>query len=158
MQLFRVKMCVYIVAIWGKFKVQHPIDIPPNRNHNFLPKAILSNDWLSLFFSGNPLHFWYRITQKYSIFLAGNNYFPETIIKWIAEQLLTNFCLLLRLRIGQFMRFLSGTFVVVFSMSIELKQRNLIDRITIYEVLLKRNEVGPFLMRIITGNKKWVKC
>jgi len=40
----------------------------------------------------------------------GNNSFPETIIKWIAEQLLTNFYSLLGLHIGQFMRLLSGTF------------------------------------------------
>ena len=37
----------------------------------------------------------------------------------------------------------------------ELTQRNLIDRITIYEMLLKRNEMKLFLKRIITGNEKW---
>jgi len=40
----------------------------------------------------------------------------------------------------------------------ELTQRNLIDRITICEMLLKRNEMEPFLKRIIIGDEKWVKC
>ncbi|CAH2103465.1 unnamed protein product [Euphydryas editha] len=39
----------------------------------------------------------------------------------------------------------------------ELMQRNLIDRITISEMLLKRNETEPFLKRIITGDDKWAK-
>ncbi|CAH2092000.1 unnamed protein product [Euphydryas editha] len=39
----------------------------------------------------------------------------------------------------------------------ELTQRNLIDRITISEMLVKRNETEPFLKRIITGEEKWVK-
>ena len=39
----------------------------------------------------------------------------------------------------------------------ELTQRNLIDRITICEMLLKRNKMEPFLERIITGDEKWVK-
>ena len=39
----------------------------------------------------------------------------------------------------------------------ELTQRNLNDRITISEMLLKRNEMEPFLKRIITGDEKWVK-
>lgn len=38
-----------------------------------------------------------------------------------------------------------------------LTQRNLIDRITICETLLRRNELEPFLKRIITGDEKWVK-
>ena len=36
----------------------------------------------------------------------------------------------------------------------ELTQRNLNDRITINEMLLKRNEMKPFLKRIITGDEK----
>ena len=36
-------------------------------------------------------------------------------------------------------------------------QRNLNDRITISEMLLKHNEIEPFLKRIITGDEKWVK-
>jgi len=39
----------------------------------------------------------------------------------------------------------------------ELTQRNLIDQITICEMLLKLNEMEPFLKRIITGDEKWVK-
>lgn len=39
----------------------------------------------------------------------------------------------------------------------ELTQRNLIDRISISETLLKRNEIDPFLKQIITGDEKWVK-
>lgn len=39
----------------------------------------------------------------------------------------------------------------------ELMERNLIDRITISEMLLKRNEIKLFLKRIITGDKKWMK-
>ncbi|XP_012058970.1 PREDICTED: histone-lysine N-methyltransferase SETMAR-like [Atta cephalotes] len=39
----------------------------------------------------------------------------------------------------------------------ELTQRNLIDRISISETLLKRNESDPFLKQIITGDEKWVK-
>lgn len=39
----------------------------------------------------------------------------------------------------------------------ELTQRNLIGRITISEMLLKRNELEPFWKRIITGDEKWVK-
>ena len=39
----------------------------------------------------------------------------------------------------------------------ELTQRNLNDRITISKMLLKRNEMEPFLKRIITGDEKWVK-
>ena len=39
----------------------------------------------------------------------------------------------------------------------ELTQRNLIDRISISETLLKRNEIDLFLKQIITGDEKWVK-
>ncbi|KAG5305532.1 SETMR methyltransferase, partial [Acromyrmex insinuator] len=39
----------------------------------------------------------------------------------------------------------------------ELTQRNLIDRISISETLLKRNEIDPFLKQIITGDEKWEK-
>ena len=39
----------------------------------------------------------------------------------------------------------------------ELTQRNLIDRISISETLLKHNEIDPFLKQIITGDEKWVK-
>lgn len=38
-----------------------------------------------------------------------------------------------------------------------LTQRNLINRITICETMLRRNELEPFLKRIITGDEKWVK-
>jgi len=37
----------------------------------------------------------------------------------------------------------------------ELTQRNLIDRISISETLLKRNEIDPFLKQ--TNDEKWVK-
>ncbi|XP_035233552.1 histone-lysine N-methyltransferase SETMAR-like [Stegodyphus dumicola] len=40
----------------------------------------------------------------------------------------------------------------------ELAQRNVIDRITMSEILLKRNKTEPFLKRIITSDEKWVKC
>ena len=30
------------------------------------------------------------------------------------------------------------------------------DRVSIYESLLKQNEVEPFLKQIITGDKKWI--
>ncbi|GFT83520.1 mariner transposase [Trichonephila clavipes] len=30
------------------------------------------------------------------------------------------------------------------------------DRISICEVLVKRNEIDPFLKRMVTGNEKWV--
>ncbi|XP_012061976.1 PREDICTED: histone-lysine N-methyltransferase SETMAR-like, partial [Atta cephalotes] len=39
----------------------------------------------------------------------------------------------------------------------ELTQRNLIDRISISETLLKCNEIDSFLKQIITGDEKWVK-
>lgn len=38
----------------------------------------------------------------------------------------------------------------------ELTQKNLMDRISICETLLKRNELEPFLKRLITGDEKWV--
>ncbi|EGI70944.1 Histone-lysine N-methyltransferase SETMAR, partial [Acromyrmex echinatior] len=38
----------------------------------------------------------------------------------------------------------------------ELTQKNLIDRISISETLLKRNEIDPFLKQIIRG-EKWMK-
>lgn len=38
-----------------------------------------------------------------------------------------------------------------------LSQKNLIDRISISETLLKRNEIDPFLKQIVTGDEKWVK-
>ena len=40
---------------------------------------------------GKPTAFSVKITQKYSLFITGNNSYSETIIKWIAEKLLTNF-------------------------------------------------------------------
>lgn len=39
----------------------------------------------------------------------------------------------------------------------ELSQKNLIDRITISETLLKRNDMDPFLKQIITGDEKWIR-
>lgn len=39
----------------------------------------------------------------------------------------------------------------------ELTQKNLIDRISISEMLLKRNEIDPFLKQVVTGDEKWVK-
>ncbi|KAL9922417.1 histone-lysine N-methyltransferase SETMAR-like [Glossina fuscipes fuscipes] len=38
----------------------------------------------------------------------------------------------------------------------ELSMKNLIDRISISESLLKRNEIDPFLERLITGDQKWI--
>lgn len=39
----------------------------------------------------------------------------------------------------------------------DLTQKNLIDRISISEMLLKRNEIDPFLKQVITGDEKWIK-
>ena len=103
MQLLRVKKCIYSVTISDKLEVVLPINISPNRNYDFQFEPILSNNWLRLFTSGNSLLFSVRITNKYLLFITGNNSFPETIIKQIFEQLLTNFY-------SQFIRFLSGTF------------------------------------------------
>ena len=38
----------------------------------------------------------------------------------------------------------------------ELTMKNLMDRGSICESLLKRNEIEPFLKRMITGDKKWI--
>ncbi|XP_072756194.1 histone-lysine N-methyltransferase SETMAR-like [Anoplolepis gracilipes] len=38
----------------------------------------------------------------------------------------------------------------------ELTQKNLLDRIDACDSLLKRNEIDPFLKRIVTGDEKWV--
>ncbi|KAL9919300.1 histone-lysine N-methyltransferase SETMAR-like [Glossina fuscipes] len=38
----------------------------------------------------------------------------------------------------------------------DLTQKNLIDRISICEYLLKRNELEPFLQRLITSDEKWI--
>ncbi|EFN78679.1 Histone-lysine N-methyltransferase SETMAR, partial [Harpegnathos saltator] len=38
----------------------------------------------------------------------------------------------------------------------ELSVKNMIDRINICDALLKRNEVEPFLKRVITGDEKWI--
>lgn len=37
------------------------------------------------------------------------------------------------------------------------RKKNIIDRISISEMLLKRNEIDPFLKQIVTGDEKWVK-
>ena len=39
----------------------------------------------------------------------------------------------------------------------ELTARNLINRIEICDTLLKRNEMEPFLKRLITGDEKWIR-
>jgi len=38
----------------------------------------------------------------------------------------------------------------------ELSVRNMMDRINICDTLLKRNEIEPFLKRVITGDEKWI--
>ncbi|GFU24752.1 hypothetical protein TNCV_793771 [Trichonephila clavipes] len=38
----------------------------------------------------------------------------------------------------------------------QLAPKNMMDRISICEALAKRNEVDPFLMRMMTGDEKWV--
>lgn len=38
----------------------------------------------------------------------------------------------------------------------ELSERNIMDRISICDSLLKRNNVVPFLKRMITGDEKWI--
>jgi len=38
----------------------------------------------------------------------------------------------------------------------ELSVRNMMDRINICDTLLKRNEIEPFLKRMIIGNEKWI--
>ncbi|EFN80250.1 Histone-lysine N-methyltransferase SETMAR, partial [Harpegnathos saltator] len=38
----------------------------------------------------------------------------------------------------------------------ELSAKNMIDRTNICDVLLKRNEIEPFLKRIITADEKWI--
>ncbi|GFX04103.1 histone-lysine N-methyltransferase SETMAR [Trichonephila clavipes] len=38
----------------------------------------------------------------------------------------------------------------------QLTQKNMMDRISICEVFAKRNEIKPFLKRIVTGDGKWV--
>ena len=37
----------------------------------------------------------------------------------------------------------------------ELSVKNMMDRINIYDTLLKQNEIEPFLKRMITGDEKW---
>ncbi|XP_049307894.1 histone-lysine N-methyltransferase SETMAR-like isoform X2 [Bactrocera dorsalis] len=39
----------------------------------------------------------------------------------------------------------------------ELSVKNLMDRINICDSLLKRNEIEPFLKRMVTGDEKWIK-
>lgn len=38
----------------------------------------------------------------------------------------------------------------------QLTQKNMMDRISICEALAKRNEIDPFLKRMVTGDEKWV--
>lgn len=38
-----------------------------------------------------------------------------------------------------------------------LSTKNLLDRISICQSLLKRNEIDPFLKRLITGDEKWIR-
>ncbi|GFV73264.1 histone-lysine N-methyltransferase SETMAR [Trichonephila clavipes] len=38
----------------------------------------------------------------------------------------------------------------------KLTPKNMMDRISIYEALAKRNEIDPFLKRMVTGDEKWV--
>ncbi|GFW80933.1 putative DD34D transposase [Trichonephila clavipes] len=38
----------------------------------------------------------------------------------------------------------------------QLTPKNMMDRISIYEALAKRNEIDPFLKRMVTGDEKWV--
>ncbi|GFS83888.1 histone-lysine N-methyltransferase SETMAR [Trichonephila clavipes] len=37
-----------------------------------------------------------------------------------------------------------------------LTPKNMMDRISICEALAKRNEIDPFLKRMVTGDEKWV--
>ncbi|GFS47789.1 histone-lysine N-methyltransferase SETMAR [Trichonephila clavipes] len=37
----------------------------------------------------------------------------------------------------------------------QLTPKNMIDQISIYEALAKRNEIEPFLKRMVTGDEKW---
>ncbi|GFY16668.1 putative DD34D transposase [Trichonephila clavipes] len=41
-------------------------------------------------------------------------------------------------------------------MSHQLTPKNMMDRISFCEALVKRNEIDPFLKRIVTGEEKWV--
>ncbi|KAG5348438.1 SETMR methyltransferase, partial [Acromyrmex charruanus] len=41
-------------------------------------------------------------------------------------------------------------------MSHDLTVKNLMDRISICESLLKRNKIEPFLEKLITGDEKWI--
>jgi len=38
----------------------------------------------------------------------------------------------------------------------KLSVRNMMDRINICDTLLQRNEIEPFLKRMITGDEKWI--
>ncbi|GFV74960.1 histone-lysine N-methyltransferase SETMAR [Trichonephila clavipes] len=38
----------------------------------------------------------------------------------------------------------------------QLTPKNMMDRISIREALVKRNEIDPFLKRVVTGDEKWV--
>ncbi|KAL9876584.1 histone-lysine N-methyltransferase SETMAR-like isoform 1-T4 [Glossina fuscipes fuscipes] len=38
----------------------------------------------------------------------------------------------------------------------QLTEKNMMDRITICEALAKRNEIEPFLKRMVTGDEKWI--
>ncbi|GFX11879.1 histone-lysine N-methyltransferase SETMAR [Trichonephila clavipes] len=38
----------------------------------------------------------------------------------------------------------------------QLTPKNMMDRISIYEALAKRNEIDPFLKRMMTGAEKWI--
>lgn len=39
----------------------------------------------------------------------------------------------------------------------ELTVKNLMDRVSVCETLKKRNEIEPFLKRLITGDEKWIR-
>lgn len=39
----------------------------------------------------------------------------------------------------------------------ELSLKNLMDRVSVCEMLKKRNEIEPFLKKLITGDEKWIR-
>ncbi|GFW32559.1 histone-lysine N-methyltransferase SETMAR [Trichonephila clavipes] len=40
----------------------------------------------------------------------------------------------------------------------QLTPKNIMDRVSICEALAKRNEIDPFLKRMVTGDAKWLTC
>jgi hypothetical protein len=111
LQLLAVQLSIHGSTIRDQFKVHNAIDIPPDAQHDFLAKTILTSNRWRILISWNPALRTITIDQENPLFVACHNALPEPVVQRIVEQLAADFNTSYSLCFSEFVRIFSWLLV-----------------------------------------------